>query len=156
MNRRNTQIYLMLCEDKNYSQIGDEFRITRERVRQIAKEYHWENVRFPRPEGHVSIKEYAQIVGIPEATVRGRIKRGMPHTQLGDRIYIDPRVRPVCITCDAEITKGKVYCPACFILSRNQSIWRGVNRRFYAIKGKKIPLSQEKGHYHKGRYAEVK
>ena len=156
MNRRNTQIYQMLFESKNYSQIGKAFGITRERVRQIAEEYHWGNVRFPRPEGYVSVTEYAQIVGISNGAVRDRIDHGMPHVRLGDRIYIQARIRLICITCGVEIQKGRVYCPACFLLSRRQALWRAVNRRFCAIKGTKLPPNLARRSYPKRKYALVR
>ena len=155
MNRRDTQIYLMLYEGKDYIQIGEAFGITRERVRQIAKMNHWDNMRFPRPDGYMSIKEYVQLTGIPEGTVRGRIKRGMPHIRWGDRVYIQARIRPVCITCEVEIQEGRVYCPECLILSTKQARWRAINRRFCATRGKKIPPNQEKRPRPKRKYAEV-
>ena len=109
-------IQRMLLDGKNMTGIGEMLRITRERVRQLAKKIPW-------PEGYLRIKDYAALNGLkPNTILQQTISGVLPAIRYGDFILIAKGAHRRCVCGNEIVEKCKHTCPSCRIKQRRKEV----------------------------------
>jgi DNA-directed RNA polymerase subunit RPC12/RpoP len=148
-NNGYSEIRKLLIGGLNYAEIGKTLGISRERVRQLAEEHGYAELRWQVPDGYLPLRKYAEAKGLKSSVVQGRIRRGdLDALRIHNRLYIRPGEGKRCLRCgqrfDGTLEESRrLVCDECKGKARKRAQWRFFYRRM------KIPLGPTLGYMRK-------
>ena len=126
---RSDQIKRLLLRGLNYSQVGKELGLSRQRMSQLVQTYRLSHCRRRVPKGYWSIREFAVANGLHRRNVVRRVGiHDLPAIKVYDQWYIAASESYRCRTCGGKIvpldSSHRIVCDACRQERRDKAHWR--------------------------------
>ncbi len=135
VRKMHPEIKKLLRNGMNYAVIGKTIGLSRERVRQLAKENGLAGLRWQVPEGYLPLRKYAEQKGLSASVILGRVRSGeIASLKIRNRLYIHQSEGKRCHRCGEKLVDSlqdtrRLVCDECKVKAKKKAGWRSFYRR---------------------------